>query len=103
MDCSTEDSYWVEKISLPYPDVAEEISDRLAKFEIEFKQMMAKKDDPNSLVAALGGINEMKDKKRLIAMHMSMTRYIMSELKLRRLDKLFEIGSYLIHNKSLRG
>lgn len=28
LDCSTEESYWVEKMNIPYPDVAEDINDR---------------------------------------------------------------------------
>lgn len=29
LDCSSEESYWVEKMNIPYPDVANDVADRL--------------------------------------------------------------------------
>lgn len=59
-------------------------------------------EDASSMNAAMGNINEMKEKKRLIEMHVSVSFGIRNELKSRHLDKYFEIGSAIIHNKTLR-
>lgn len=69
---------------------------------MEYKNMVTKKDDATSMVAAMGNLNEMKDKKRLIEMHMSVSREIMNQLKSRHLDKYFEIGAAMIRDKTLR-
>lgn len=90
-------------MNIPYPNVAEDISERLAKWEAEYKQMTSKKDDATSMVAAMGSLNDMKDTKRLIEMHMSISTGIMHDLKSRQLDKYFEAGSTIIRDKSLRG
>lgn len=62
---------------------------------------MAKKDDATQMVNAMGSINEMQDKKRLIEMHLQISTGIMSELKSRSLDKYFEAEASIIKDKML--
>ena len=51
----------------------------------------------------MGNLNEMKDKKRLIEMHMYLSSGLKKELSSRHLDKYFEAGSALIRDKQLKG
>lgn len=55
------------------------------------------------MVAALGSLNEMKDKKRAIEMHISLSSGLKKELSSRHLDKYFEAGSTIIRDKTLKG
>jgi len=54
------------------------------------------------MLVAMGSINEMQDKKRLIEMYMAVSSGIMYELKSRQLDKYFEAGAAILRDKQLR-
>ena len=45
LDSSSDESYWLEKMNIPFPDVAGDIVERLQKWEMDYKQMLAMKED----------------------------------------------------------
>ncbi|KAL4465258.1 hypothetical protein ABPG74_001972 [Tetrahymena malaccensis] len=103
LDSSNEDSYWLDKMNIPFPEVAKDIVERLQKWDIEYKQITSNKDDTSQMVAAMNNINEMKDQRRLIEMHMAISSGLKNELSTRHLDKYFEAGSTIIREKQLKG
>jgi hypothetical protein len=47
LDCTGEDSYWANNMNAPFPEVANDIGEQLGKWEIEYKNLLSKKDDPS--------------------------------------------------------
>ena len=73
LDC-VNDSYWNENVNNPFPQVAEDINNKLEEWQKQYEKMMGEKNIEN----ALDKVHEMKEKKRIIEIHMSIASYILS-------------------------
>ncbi|XP_050542304.1 sec1 family domain-containing protein 1 [Daktulosphaira vitifoliae] len=117
-DLDPKDSFWVTHKGSPFPTVAESIQSELEQLknsEEEVKQLKESMgldgesdvalammtDNTAKLTSAVNNLPQLLEKKRLIDMHTDLATSILSAIKSRRLDLLFEFEEKVMSQASL--
>lgn len=95
-DVDESDSFWTTHAGAPFPNVAEAVHVAIEQFEKKRLEMGQQQDDAaqgldKTLMAAMGALPEMTEKKRSIDMHTNIATALLSEVKARELDMYYEM------------
>ncbi|KAF9741439.1 hypothetical protein PMIN06_003371 [Paraphaeosphaeria minitans] len=107
-DLTASDNFWLRNSSLPFPEVAENVSTEWNKYQEDANEITKKtgtssiddlSGDTNSFAAHLKGamaaLPELKERKATITMHMEILEALMRGIKDRKLDEYFQLEEEL--------
>lgn len=110
-DLNPSDKFWREQRGTPFPQVAEAVQRELDEYknrEDEIKNPIGIKADgtetENDLLLetkkiseAISSVKELREHKRVIAMHTTIAHSVLDEIKSRKLDNFFEIEEKIMN------
>ncbi|KAJ4295167.1 Vesicle trafficking between the ER and Golgi [Kalmusia sp. IMI 367209] len=107
-DLTASDTFWLRNSSLPFPEVAENVSQEWSKYQEDANEITKKTgtssiDDLSGdtsqfaahLKGAMAALPELKERKATITMHMEILEALMRGIKARKLDEYFQLEEEL--------
>lgn len=107
-DLTASDYFWLRNASLPFPQVAEDVSQEWNKYQEDANEVTKKtntssiddlSDDSGQFAAHLKGamaaLPELRERKATITMHMEILETLMEGIKDRKLDQYFQLEEEL--------
>lgn len=96
-DLQSDDKFWHNHRGRPFPEVADAVQQELDSYKIREEQIrrMESEDDDNDVFGesknVVTSVKELREQKRIIAMHTTIAHAILDHIKSRRLDNFFEV------------
>lgn len=108
-DLNKSDEFWLEQRGKPFPQVAEAVQKELDSYKKNEDKLTSNFDDSGGGLSdllsdssnAARTVTELREKKRIIAMHTSLATNILDEIKSRRLDNFFELEEKIMNRSQI--